>query len=277
MRSPSLITELTVIPGAWRVWEALGGAAKVLRRYLTTPTASCVRLVRMGGSSCVRRLDGDKLICLDPRFGISPNRRTLHSPSACLVLSVGVGHDLSFDLAMTQLGCRVHAFDDDESYRSWSQDQGEGLSFHRGRLGIRSGAFTFCDQDKGIASCATFTHYTLKSLRNISGYDKSRRLHYLKVDIEGAEWDVLAQAVKEGWLDEVHQLAVEIHLEDLRDPELSEAEKMDVAAAYLGVLAMLEASGFSLAAFAPNVRNPEACALAGVSVPCYAEVLWLRQ
>lgn len=46
--------------------------------------------------------------------------------------------------------------------RSWSQDQGEGLSFHRGRLGIRSGAFTFCDQDKGIASCATFTHYTLK-------------------------------------------------------------------------------------------------------------------
>lgn len=53
---------LQVIPGAWRVWEALGGAAKVLRRYLTTPTASCVRLVRMGGSSCVRRLDGDKVI-----------------------------------------------------------------------------------------------------------------------------------------------------------------------------------------------------------------------
>lgn len=42
------------------------------------------------------------------------------------------------------------------------------------------------------------------------GYDKSRRLHYLKVDIEGAEWDVLAQATKKGWLDEVHQLAVEV-------------------------------------------------------------------
>ncbi|XP_047497349.1 uncharacterized protein LOC125044626 [Penaeus chinensis] len=109
------------------------------------------------------------------------------------------------------------------------------------------------------------------------GHDKSRRLHYLKVDIEGAEWDVLAQAVKKGWLDEVQQLAVEIHLEDLRDPELGEAEKRDVAAAYLDVLAGLEASGFSLAAFTPNIRNPEACALAGVSVPCYAEVLWLRQ
>ncbi|XP_042867588.1 uncharacterized protein LOC122250297 [Penaeus japonicus] len=231
----------------------------------------------MGGSSCVRRLDGDKLVCLDPIFGISPDRRTLHSPSSCLVLSVGVGHDLSFDLAMTRLGCRVHAIDDDDTYRSWSQDQGKGLSFHQGRLGTRSGTFTFCDQGKGIASCATFTHHTLKSLRKLLGYGESRRLHYLKVDIEGAEWDVLAQALTKGWLSDVHQLAVELHLEDLRDPTLTEAERRDVAAAYLGVVARLEESGLALAAFTPNVRNPEACALDGVSLPCYAEVLWLRQ
>ncbi|XP_071530159.1 probable methyltransferase-like protein 24 isoform X2 [Panulirus ornatus] len=198
-----------VAAGVWHRWEP-GGVASTFLQYVTKPSAFCRKLIKVGGTSCLRRVDGDKVVCMDPRLGAGGVRRLSPSSSAsCLVLSVGVGHDLSFDRAMARLACRVHAFDDDRTYKSWSRYQGPGLSFHRGRLGTQTRRFTFCDLGKGASSCRSYRHYTLQEIRTRLGYGNAP-IHYLKVDIEGAEWDVLHQALQKGWLKEVKQLAVEV-------------------------------------------------------------------
>lgn len=52
-------------------------------------------------------------ICLDEVLATAarpPNA------SSCLVYSFGVGHDFSFDIAMSILGCEVFAFDNDDDH-----------------------------------------------------------------------------------------------------------------------------------------------------------------
>ncbi|KAK3890705.1 hypothetical protein Pcinc_005341 [Petrolisthes cinctipes] len=252
-------------------WQPNGPAATFLH-YVTQPRVTCRRLVRMGGRSCSKHFDGDKLVCFDPGLGLPPDHR-----EDCLVVGVGVGHDLSFDTAVTRLPCHAHAFDDDQSYRWWARDQGPLLTFHRGRLGTLTGNFTFCDQYVGLSSCTSYLHYTLQDMMlRIRGSEGRGEVQYLKMDIEGAEWEVVSQALRHGWLRNVRQLAIEIHLEDLRDPVFTETEQRDAASFYLHVFAGLEAEGLGLAAFIPNSLNPETTRLDGKELPCYGEMLWLR-
>lgn len=44
----------------WPRWEPEGAAFTFLQ-YVTRPSAFCRRLIRLGGFSCLRHLDGDKV------------------------------------------------------------------------------------------------------------------------------------------------------------------------------------------------------------------------
>lgn len=73
---------------------------------------------------------------------------------------------------------------------------------------------------------------TLKSFRRMLNHTDTI-IDYLKMDIEGGEWPVLDQWLKEGDLSRVKQLSMEIHLEN---PETIPGK--------YALLKRLEASGF---------------------------------
>ena len=164
---------------------------------LFVPEQSCTDLTRVGGVG-----DGGKFVC-----GLSFLRDTYvsrqgqhHTPSAtavvkpparCVVYSYGVSTDSSFEMGMLQaaggLPCDVHAFDptigkmnlpsedsDDSQHTSLS---GGSITFHKLGLAAVSG---------------TSTAFML--VENL--FDTMHRLNHsfidvLKIDVEGAEWDIL--------------------------------------------------------------------------------------
>ena len=49
--------------------------------------------------------------------------------------------------------------------------------------------------------------------------DNGKRMFYLKMDIEGAELEVLPELLESGVLDRVDQLALEFHLEEIHEKQ----------------------------------------------------------
>lgn len=78
----------------------------VFYEYIYTPGVPCEFKMMLGGhlAGNSSKLDGDKWVCMDNKFHISPRK--------CLIFSFGIGHDWSFeDEAERKLGCEVFAFD----------------------------------------------------------------------------------------------------------------------------------------------------------------------
>lgn len=114
-----------------------------------------------------------------------------------LALSFGVGPDVSWDADLGQRGTRSHMFD--HTVRKLPQDVPNG-TFHR--LGVGPQADS---QLRTLADCMA-----------LAGVDGGRA--YLKMDVEGAEWPVLA-AVQPDVLAGFEQIVMECHdLGTLRDP-----------------------------------------------------------
>nr|XP_045616774.1 uncharacterized protein LOC123769573 [Procambarus clarkii] len=106
------------------------------------------------------------------------------------------------------------------------------------------------------------------------------QLHYLKLDIEGAEWDVLEETVfKTDILEGTQQLSIEVHLEDLRQGKASSQDHHSLlasAAKYLRILRGLQARGFHLAYWEPNYRGSELTTQAGLMFHVFSETLWVN-
>lgn len=136
--------------------------------------------------------DGQKALCLDP--DVRP------TPESCLVYSFGISGDWSFDEDMELYGCEIYSFDPTIGFNSHFHSK--SIRFYDIGLGGRD---HISDQNWRIR--------TLSSIYNILiPKHGDRIIDYLKIDIEGYEWDAITQILSSGMLSKVRQMTAEFHL-----------------------------------------------------------------
>jgi len=202
---------------------------KAMFRYLydwpEVPTSSCKRMIKFGGIAggvgCL--VDGDKFACLDPPLQLGKTKE-------CLVYSFGINYDWSFDEAAEMFGCEVHSFDPSIDYPEGSRSP--GITFHH--IGIGRNNHT---------NVYGWKIYTLDQIVQMLGHE-NRTIHYMKMDAEGGEFDMLAQQLLDGngdfVLDRVEQIGFEIHYR--LDPRL----EMDYYLTVNETVTYLRQLGFNL-------------------------------
>ncbi|KAG7160977.1 Methyltransferase-like protein 24-like 3 [Homarus americanus] len=243
-----------------------------LQQLLESPTTFCRRLTNLGGKirckdchTCV--IDGNKYICFDP--DVRP------VPGNCLVYSFGVGNEMSFDSAMLHLNCSIFAFDMTLMNSSNSMIA-EGLHFLD--LGIASINSDVTGGDKTQWESRNAHFRTLEVIRDILGH-KNRPIDILKLDIENMEWkvlgDILSTPEKSRVIQDVRQIALEIHLDGLRN---STAWERVVAAREMeDVLERLHSHGFHLVHTELNTAHQVYAEVRGQVLPLYRESLFIRR
>ena len=138
--------------------------------------------------------DGQKFVCMDPEF-------TLLTTDSCLVYSFGIATDWTFDWDMERFGCTVYAFDPSVRLES----------------GHMNGTITFLKYGIGATDHVNDKGWEIRTLDSFVEYlgHKERTIHYLKMDVEVMEFEVLRQQLM--WRDSalvqnVEQLGVELHM-----------------------------------------------------------------
>jgi FkbM family methyltransferase len=150
-----------------------------------------------------------------------------------LVYSVGVGSDISFDLALIErFGCEVHAFDPTPMACEWiaRQDLPARFKFHAIGLADSDGdvqfalppieghdSFSLPDPEKQqpLISCP------VRRLEGLMADLGHQQIDLLKIDIEGFEYgviqDILASSVRPAqWLIDFHHLIWHFTADDTR-------------------------------------------------------------
>ncbi len=139
-----------------------------------------------------------------------------------VVYSVGVGEDVSFDLALAEhFGLSVHAFDPTPRSVEWVRSQNLPACFIMNAiaLGTEDGSATFykprnpqhishsmLEHDRVDSEAIQVPMKRLKTLMQERGHE---RLDVLKLDIEGLEYNVLEQILDDRV--PVAQLLIEFH------------------------------------------------------------------
>jgi len=141
----------------------------------------------------LRGIDGQKTVCMDP--GIVP------VPNKCIIYSLGINNEWSFDKMFDEFGCQIYAFDP-------SMDMKDGdytANIHFYQMGISDQ-----NTDQGPKG------WKMRSLDSIYKMLEAKHgpeavIDYMKIDVEGSEWMSLPQMLRTGMFDKVKQLGVEIH------------------------------------------------------------------
>jgi FkbM family methyltransferase len=139
-----------------------------------------------------------------------------------IVYSLGIGEDLSFDLALIErFGLAVEAFDPTPKVKTWLASQGLPLALHFHDMGIASfdgkASFYLPPRKDWTSHTMVPSRYfsadtihvpvmRLSSAMRKLGHD---RIDVLKMDIEGAEFAVIEDIVAEKI--SIAQLVVEFH------------------------------------------------------------------
>lgn len=145
------------------------------------------------------------------------------TPQGSLLLSFGVGEDISFDLgAIKEFDCTVHGFDPTPKSIEWIKRQSVPRGFHFHALGLadRDGVVDFYPPEN--EQHVSFSAEPASSSQQAQPFKgEVRRLatilerlclaepYILKMDIEGFEYDVIEDIVNSGirprqWLVEFH-------------------------------------------------------------------------
>ena len=133
-------------------------------------------------------MDGQKYVCMDELMKDILDKE-------CIVYSFGIGGDMSFEKSMAEMGCKVLTYDPTISR---APDQHENISFKQiGVVGVPS-------KDK--------EYQTLNAILRSNGHINTK-ISYMKLDIESHEISGLPIWLQNGDLDNVEQLAIEVHLE----------------------------------------------------------------
>jgi FkbM family methyltransferase len=155
---------------------------------------------------------------------ICPDRITPDS----LVCSFGVGQDISWDLAMIErFGVHVHAFDPTPKAIAWIKSQSLPQRFHFYEFGIAAydGTARFAlprpdhvsysmnnalgEENQPAVDIVEAPVRRLTTLLKMAGHDTRDRVDILKMDVEGAEIEVIENFPSLGV--EVDQLLIEFH------------------------------------------------------------------
>lgn len=121
-----------------------------------------------------------------------------------LCYSVGVGGDVTFDAELIRrYGARVRAFDPVPKYVDWARDElggVEGFSVHQAALALEDGPIrmgvTHDPQSESVSSAGLyeareFVELPGRTLDSLMRERGDERVDLLKIDIEGAEYDVV--------------------------------------------------------------------------------------
>lgn len=140
---------------------------------------------------------------------------------ASVVYSFGIGEDISFDLAMIErFGCTVHAFDPTPRSIAWCRAQKlpPGFILHEYGVAAHDGEVSFFAPDnpshvshtmiEGATAGSRIT-VPVKRLATIMQELSHSRIDLLKMDIEGAEYDVVDDLLRAKL--PIDQLLVEYH------------------------------------------------------------------
>lgn len=140
-----------------------------------------------------------------------------------VVYSFGVGEDASFDLSLiARYGPEVCGFDPTPKSIAWVEGQTWPAQFHFHPFGIgasdRMAAFFAPDNPEWIShtilprdfSAQSATHVQLLRLQTIAEMLGHQEIAILKMDIEGAEYEVIGDLVKTPTV-KVRQVLVEFH------------------------------------------------------------------
>lgn len=161
-----------------------------------------------------------------------------------VLYSFGVGDDISFDLGMIErFGLEVHAFDPTPRSVAWLKNQALPSQFKHYEIGLadQDGTATFVapaenhmsfrmtDSSEGSVTAKVCR---LETIARSLGHS---RIDVLKMDIEGAEYDVIGALA--GAPIEIQQLLVEFHHMVGQREELARTER---------AIAQLRALGFKL-------------------------------
>jgi hypothetical protein len=117
-----------------------------------------------------------------------------------VAISIGVGRDVSWDLAISKLGIMVHMFDHTVARPPTIFANSK---FHK--IGIRSSK---TKKSKKLLE--------IEGILKKSGCEESENL-ILKIDIEGGEWEILEETESK-FLEKFNQIIIEFHDVDLNDP-----------------------------------------------------------
>lgn len=192
-------------------------AKELLYQTLASPFRSyCTSLKSMGGRwhKDDGATDGRKFVCMDQwenkdvfdeKEITSENHKDDEKEVECLVYSLGVGDDTSFDEAMGDLGCEVKMFDPSVVKPHVRQDLQQRLKWFPVEITrkIQTDKWEYSKNENKS---------TLPDLIRIYQGDGHRIITYLKVDIEGEECEALGEWIKSGILKNVRQIGIEFHL-----------------------------------------------------------------
>jgi len=158
---------------------------EILYKSVARPVqAGCKKMVRlgMGQPFLLGVWDGHKYVCEDD----------FTEEEECLVYTIGVNNDASFEDAMASTGCEVYAHD--HTVKEFPNTKYKNVHFVK----------------LGIGASNTNEVKTLDTLLRDNGHS-NRTINYLKVDVEGAERDSMMQWFKSGSLANVRQIGIEFH------------------------------------------------------------------
>jgi FkbM family methyltransferase len=144
--------------------------------------------------------------------------------SESLVISVGVGEDVSFDLSLiNKYGCQVVALDPTERSAQWVAKNvlEDRFIFRQLALAATDGVISLFPPSEAAhvsASCRQSSHtltdsYVVPCMRlaTLMQTEGVTSINVLKLDIEGAEYEVIQDIVQSGLALRIDQLLVEFH------------------------------------------------------------------
>jgi len=259
--------ELNVLPPMADNDDAM---LKDLFTYITQPSRkACGKVLKFGGIPSTQSRyrgrilnrtfeDGHKYACVDREFSLA-------TADACLVYSFGISVDWSFDWDMEAFGCTVFAFDPSINTTTGSQN----------------GTIMFLQYGIAGRDVSDVAHgWQLRTLDTFVERLKhtEHTIHYLKLDTEGAEWEVLRQQTDRGrdsvlWKN-VQQMGVELHFGEHRPVRQHVPFYREVYQSFL----RLQQMGFYLFSYEPNFSQVADMPVPGISgdLTDAMEVVWVK-
>ena len=155
--------------------------------------------------------------------------------SSSIVYSLGVGRNISFDIAMIEkYNVRVYAFDPTPGSIEWVKSRTVPERFHFFDYGIASfdaaamlydnpkhSSQSILHRPKGEENGIEVQFHKLKTVMDKLGHEK---IDVLKMDIEGAEYEVLDNVLSSDI--KVDQLLVEFHHNKFRNIKVSDTRRI---------------------------------------------------